>query len=179
MKLISIITDSNGNIVDSNNSISLSKLALVNLEHILPNQKKLLANILEKNYTVFRLPLKINNLSFNQYIFEEWKIDNNIPNPQGSKSNLNNNLTDIKKFSDLEQEIIYSLLSGYTTDKDIEHYIQRITKSKIRGSIRYAISTLYTRFNTNNKIDLIEILKQYGFDRHIPKSLFPLSEYPL
>ena len=179
--LISFIMDSKGNIVGKSNSYyPLFKISLSKFD-IKFNQKKLLANIFEKNYTVYKLPLNIEGLCFNQYIFEEWKIDNNISLTFGKNlgKNLfvNKELKDVRKFSDFEQELIYSLLSGYMVDKEIEKFLVTVTGKEINGNVRYTISSLYEKFGCDSRTDLIELLRAHEFNSNLPKTIFPAGEY--
>lgn len=109
-------------------------------------------------------------------VFEEWRIDN-IPISLNKKLNINNALKDIRKFSDFEQEIIYCLLIGYRIDKEIEQFLTQLTLQKIKGNVKYTISTLYEKFHCDCRSDLINLLKAHGLNVKLPKSIFPSGEY--
>ena len=177
MQLTSIITDNRGNIIGNNNYLPFFKLALIDL-NISPNQKKLLANTLDKNYSICKIQIEIETYLYFQYIIEEWRMGNNL-NSVNKQIKFNDNIFAYESFNTFEQEIIYSLLSGYTTDKEIENYLIKFTKVKIKGNIKYTISILYLRFNTGNRTDLISLLKLYDFDKYLPSSLFPPGIYDL
>lgn len=176
-KVIAVITDLNGNLVESTNFPFL-KLALKDLD-IKCNEKKLLANILDKNYTVYKTQINLSSSNFLQYLFEEWKINNNVHvSPPRSKI-INNHLKDINSFTDFEREIIYCLLSGYVIDKSIEKFLCQITNKKLSGNIKYTIAALYSKFECDNRSLLIELLKFYELDRYLPVSIFPPGVYKI
>ena len=176
MKIISITTDVRGNVINRHNSSNLFAMVLKGISLEL-NQKKLIANILEKNYTVSKFEVKVKNKPFYQFIFEEWKLTNNLSPHETAPINLNTNLKDINTFSDFEQEIIYSLLNGYTVDKNIEQFLVKIKKQEPQGNIRWTIRSLYSKFDCDNRILLIEMLRYYEFDRHLPVTIFPPGVY--
>ncbi len=177
--LISIITDLHGNIIySSNNSSPLISLALcdLNVEYY---QKKLIANMLDRNYIVYKIKLTIGTQLLVQYFFEEFKA--HVLINQKLQNEANKLMTAYKicfnTFSELEQEVIYSLLNGYTTDKCINRFLSDVRPAKIKGNIKYTISNLYNKFSCDNRIDLIRILRYYGFDKNLPKSIFPAGIY--
>ena len=178
MQIISILFDNNGKIVGTDNILSLPcfKFILSNLD-IKLNQKKLLANINGKNYIIYKLRVPIANQTYEQFLVEEWRMvpDLTITNlkNQPSKTSLTTNL-----FTPLEQEVIYALLNGYSTSKEIEECLYQFNKP-ITGSIKYTLSTLFKRFNTGNKNDLTRLLKLYDLDKHLPLSLFPSGIYDI
>ncbi len=175
--LISFVMDNNGNILgNSGNYFPFFKFALSKL-NLKFNQKKLLANMFEKNYTVCKLPLELNGAFLNQYIFEEWRIDNNTPLTLTKNLFINKELKNAQNFSDFEQELIYSLLSGYIVDKEIEKFLCQITCNKIKGNVRYTISSLYEKFSCDNRTDLVELLKAHELNGNLPKTIFPTGEY--
>lgn len=176
-KVIAVLTDLNGNLVENNNFPFL-KLALKDLD-INCNEKKLLANMLDKNYTVYKTQINLSNNDFFQYLFEEWKINNNINLPIDKAQVTNSHLKDINSFTDFEREIIYSLLSGYVIDKSIEKFLIKLTNQKLRGSVRYTIAALYSKFECDNRSLLIELLKFYELDRYLPVSIFPPGVYKI
>lgn len=178
MEVISITTDTKGNIIDGCNGSDIFNVTLGKLRLAL-NQKQLVANIFDKNYTVTKLEVKVKNKSFYQFIFEEWKLINDLFPKDISTSSLNTNLKDINTFSDFEQEIIYCLLNGYTVDKNIEQFLAKIKKQEPQGNIRWAISSLYSKFDCDNRIMLIEMLRYYGLDRNLPVTIFPPGVYDL
>jgi hypothetical protein len=126
-KVIAVLTDLNGNLIENTNFPFL-KLALKDLD-IKCNEKKLLANMLDKNYTVYKTQINLSNNDFFQYLFEEWKINNNINLSIDKVQVMNSQLKDINSFTDFEREIIYSLLSGYVIDKAIEQFLIKLTGS--------------------------------------------------
>ena len=174
-QIVSIITDNKGNIINNINTLPFFQLVLINLD-ILPNQKKLLLNTLDKNYTICKIPFEINACLYFQYIFEEWRMNNSL-NTIYTVFNKNDKKLEYSSFHIFEQEVIYCLLNSYITDKEIETYLKKLTKNKIKGSIRHTVSMLHLRFNTNNRNDLIRLLKLYDFDQYVPKSLFPPGYY--
>lgn len=176
-KVIAVITDLNGNLVENTNFPFL-KLALKDLD-IKCNEKKLLANMLDKNYTVYKTQINLSNKDFFQYLFEEWKINNNINLSIDKVQVMNSQLKDINSFTDFEREIIYSLLSGYVIDKSIEQFLIKLTNQKLRGNVRYTIAALYSKFECDNRSLLIELLKFYELDRYLPVSIFPPGVYKI
>ena len=176
MKIITITTDARGNVINSHNSSDLFAIALKGLQIEL-NQKKLIANLLDKNYTVLKFGVHVKNKPFYQFVFEEWKLINNVPHYNTAPNILNKNLKDINTFSDFEQEIIYCLLNGYTVDKNIEHFLVKSKKQYPLGSVRWAIKSLYSKFDCDNRIMLIEMLRYYELDRYLPVTIFPPGMY--
>lgn len=175
-KVITITTDLNGNLI-GNTKFPLMQLALKDLD-IDCNEKRLLANILDKNYVVFKTQISLSEKLLFQYIFEEWRINNNI---SFSKSRLpvNRQLKDINSFTDFEREIIYCLLSGYVIDKAIDQFLTKVTNKKLKGNIKYTIAALYSKFECDNRSILVELLKFYELDRYLPASLFPPGIYSI
>lgn len=142
------------------------------------NRRQLISNILDKNYIVLKTHISIEGRCCYQYILEEWRINMNsklLPNNK-VKSEL---LIDINSFTDFEKEIMYALLNGYTLDKTIEQFIIKLTNNKLKGNIRYGISSLYLKFNCENRTTLIEMLKAYGIDSYLPRTMFPAGIYEL
>lgn len=176
-KVIAVLTDLNGNLIENTNFPFL-KLALKDLD-IKCNEKKLLANMLDKNYTVYKTQINLSNNDFFQYLFEEWKINNNINLSIDKVQVMNSQLKDINSFTDFEREIIYSLLSGYVIDKAIEQFLIKLTNQKLRGNVRYTIAALYSKFECDNRSLLIELLKYYELDRYLPVSIFPPGVYKI
>lgn len=176
-KVIAVLTDLNGNLIENTNFPFL-KLALRDLD-IKCNEKKLLANMLDKNYTVYKTQINLSNNDFFQYLFEEWKINNNINLSIDKVQVMNSQLKDINSFTDFEREIIYSLLSGYVIDKAIEQFLIKLTNQKLRGNVRYTIAALYSKFECDNRSLLIELLKYYELDRYLPVSIFPPGVYKI
>ncbi|TXJ02065.1 MAG: hypothetical protein E6Q32_03145 [Neisseriales bacterium] len=176
-KVIAVLTDLNGNLIENTNFPFL-KLALKDLD-IKCNEKKLLANMLDKNYTVYKTQINLSNNDFFQYLFEEWKINNNINLSIDKVQVMNTQLKDINSFTDFEREIIYSLLSGYVIDKAIEQFLIKLTNQKLRGNVRYTIAALYSKFECDNRSLLIELLKYYELDRYLPVSIFPPGVYKI
>ncbi len=174
-KVIAVLTDLNGNLIENTNFPFL-KLALKDLD-IKCNEKKLLANMLDKNYTVYKTQINLSNNDFFQYLFEEWKINNNINLSIDKVQVMNSQLKDINSFTDFEREIIYSLLSGYVIDKAIEQFLIKLTNQKLKGNVRYTIAALYSKFECDNRSLLIELLKYYELDRYLPVSIFPPGVY--
>ncbi len=182
-QLISIITDNFGNIIVNNSKFfPFLKLTLINLQ-LQPNQKKLLVNMLDKNYLICKIPFEIKTYPYCQYVFEEWRMGNDfnqiLSNTLKKQIKINENVFTYESFSTFEQEIIHSLLSGYTTDKEIESYLKKFISKKTKGNIKYTISMLYLRFNTCSRTDLIKLLKLYELDKYLPISLFPPGIYDL
>ncbi len=176
-KLITITTDLNGNLIEKTNFPFL-KVALKCLD-LKCNEKLLLANMLDKNYMVYKTKINLSNNGFFQYLFEEWKINNNINVPSYKTQVINSQLKDINSFTDFEKEIIYCLLSGYVIDKSIEQFLIKLTNQKLRGNVRYTIAALYSKFECDNRSLLIELLKLYELDRYLPVSIFPAGIYKI
>lgn len=181
--IVSVTTDSTGNIIDmSNAGNQLIGLALKDL-NLACNQKKLLANILDKNYMICKVPLSTQNKLLYQYVFEEWRLANCLfpihMNSIPAIHSLNKHLKDINSFSIFEQEVIYSLLNGYVEDKNIEYFLFKVKTRKSRGSIKWAVSSLYKKFDCDSRVKLIEMLKYYELDRFLPVSIFPPGLYDL
>ncbi len=176
--VISCLTDQNGNFVKDNyNSMPFSQLAFnkLNIDY---NQKVLLANILDKNYTVCKLPIKLDSINFILWILEEWRLICNLNNKTLSKPiTIYPHLKKQNNFTDFEQEIMYSLLSGYTYDKEISIFLCNTTKESLKGNVKYGISTLYEKFHCDNRTDLVYSLKAHELDSWLPKSIFPAGEY--
>lgn len=175
-RIISVTTDLAGNIVDMNNlGNQLIGIALKDLD-LACNSKKLMANILDKNYVVYKVPLSTKNNLLYQYVFEEWRLFNV---PIKTHTFVNKSLRDINSFSLFEQEIIYSMLNGYTEDKNIACFLFKVKLEKVCGSIKWAVSSLYKKFDCDNRVKLIEMLKYYELDRFLPISIFPPGLYDL
>jgi hypothetical protein len=175
--LISIITDLQNNIIYTSSDASMFiGIALKDI-NINFYQKKIIANILDKNYTVYKIKLTINSQLLVQYFFEEFRL-NYISTAATNRLKLaTNRRLCFESFSELEQEVIYSLLNGHTTDKCIIQFLRSIKESAVKGNIKYTISSLYNKFSCDNRIDLISTLRHHEFDRNLPKSIFPSGIY--
>lgn len=174
--LIAITTDRNGNLI-GNTSFPLMKIVLNDLD-MNCGEKRLLANLLDKNYVVYKTPVQVLDKMFFQYLFEEWRINNNL-NLRQCKHSPKKQLKDINLFSMFEQEIIYCLLSGYTIDKVIEQFLVQATRTKPKGNIKYAVAALFTKFECDNRTTLIDLLKYYELDRYLPITIFPPGVYQI
>lgn len=182
MEVTSILIDSAGNLVGDINISSLPwfKILMLNLG-IKPNYKKLLANTGDKNYLFWKMQVEINNSTYDQFFIEEWRmlqslsIVNQSPH---SRTTTPQELVNYNSFNPLEQEVIYALLNGYITDKEIDVYLSQFSK-QVKGNIKYTISMLFSRFDTSNRADLVHLLKIYALDRYLPASLFPTGVYDL
>lgn len=177
--VISIITDKNGNIINTIDTMPFFQLALkkINIEN---DRKVLLANIFDKNYTVYKTLLNSFGNIMNNWIFEEWRLNSNILIQSNKKFIINNLLKNIKIFSLFEQEVIYSILSGYYSNKEIEAFIINNTITKeLNGNVRYTISSLYDKFNCNNKHDLRILFQLHDLDKFLPITIFPAGLYML
>jgi len=175
-KVITITTDLNGNLI-GNTKFPLMQLALKDL-NIDCNEKRLLANMFDKNYVVFKTEVNLSEKPLYQYVFEEWRINNNITFSK-LRTPVNKQLRDINSFTDFEREIIYCLLSGYVIDKAIDQFLTKITNKKLKGNIKYTIAALYSKFECDNRSVLVELLKYYELDRYLPSSLFPPGVYSI
>lgn len=176
-ELISIITDLHNNIIyTSSDASKFIGIALkdINIDFY---QKKIIANILDKNYTVYKIKLTIKSQLLVQYFFEEFRLSYiNTVSPIKLKFATNRRLC-FNAFSELEQEVIYSLLNGHTSDKCIIQFLKSIKESAVKGNVKYTISSLYNKFSCDNRIDLISTLRHHEFDRNLPKSIFPSGIY--
>lgn len=183
MQITSILFDNNGKIVGRDNILTLPcfKFIMSNLD-IKLNQKKLLANADGKNYIIKKIQVELSNQIYEQFIVEEWRMVDvlTITNlkRQASKKHQVTNLFNYPTFTPLEQEVIYALLSGYGTSKEIEECLSQFG-SALTGNIKYTLSILFKRFNTGNKTDLTRLLKLYDLDKHLPLSLFPSGVYDI
>lgn len=189
-KIITITANKDGNILnkDFNGSYLFDGYEnifdmknLKNHKNILNSafpSKKLIINLLTLNYSVYKLPLQINGMCLFQYIFEEWRM-NNLKFPINMKKNkINNALCNINNFIPLEKEIIYSLLCGFIQDKEIYQFLKQFNcKLKNENKIKYTISLLYEKFETNNRNLLIQSLRAHNLDMYLPESLFPPGIY--
>ena len=178
--VISCITDQNGNFVKGNHTLMPFFQLALNKITVDYYEKILLANLLPKNYTICKLPIVLDSLNLNYWIFEEWKISNNILiNCLPKKLTIYPHLKKQTNYTEFEQEVIYALLSGYVVDKEISTFLTNLTNQPIKGNIKYTISMLYDKFFCDNRTELVHLLKAHELDGILPTSIFPCGEYPL
>lgn len=177
--IVSFISNEEGQIIHGNNNfVHLPQSFLSNLSIEL-YEKKLLANMLERNYVICKLPLMFENRSLYHWIFETWKIGSNIQINHANKYiEIKPKLKSFFSFTEFEQEIIYTLLTGHHIDKDIISFLEKLSV-EIKGNIKYTISSLFDKFNCNNRTDLVYSLKAHELNYYLPKSIFPSGEYIL
>lgn len=178
MSLISIITDQSGQIISSKNSSKpLTELMqpILNLKF---DKKVLFANILDNNYIVCRLQLNILDSTFNQYIFDEWRFCGLTDN-KNTETFKTRKKFEYNSFNSFEKEVIFALLNGYSTNKEIEYFLKNNYGLPIKGNIQHIISMLFLRFNCDNRACLIKMLKMNSLDKYLPSSLFPPGIYDL
>jgi len=142
-------------------------------KHVLTSNfstKTVLINLFKYNYTVIKIPLPFN---LTQYIFEKWRINNIIPtNQPNTNQTIFENLKDITKYSQIEQEVVYCLLNNVIQNKDIYNLISQYNPSCTERNIRFAIEQLYKKFDVNTKSSLIYSLKAHDLDMYLPKTIF-------
>ena len=140
------------------------------------NDKKLLINVLEDNYFIFKIPLNLNGVILNQFIFDPYKVSNNIlfqPNKMISARDFI-----IESYSSIEQEVTFSLVNGYIQDKEILTFLDKCNSQIIDScKLKYAIQKLLNRFDTNLRTDLARKLIFYNLDKYFPISLFKPGLY--
>ena len=166
------MTDQIGNIIEGNDKFPLVHIALTHFD-ILPIQKKLLVNTLDRNYSICKIPFRINNSYYFQYILEEWRMKI-IPHHKRKESQIN-----YDSFTVFEKEIIYALLNGYSTNKEIDLYLKSVMKSNTTGNVKHTITALFSKLGTDNRVDLLKLLFSYELDKYLPRSLFPQGLYDI
>ena len=174
-QVISLLTDVNGQILRNNSNLDFSK-NIHDLINLPTNDRVLFVNYFEKNYIVSKVRTKISESIYYQFILHEWRLISHIAFNDSSFKQIVLNYNDL---TDSEKIIIYSLLNGYKTDKEIAKYLELSLKFKINGNIKYIMSKLLDMFHVFNRDLLFRSLVMNNLDSYLPEILFPKGTYQL
>lgn len=141
----------------------------------IPYNSKKVVHTADTNYVVSKFLINIDGKKITQYVLEEWRMIDDCLVPQ-TNIKIFKNLKSIKNFSNHEQEVIFCLLSGYIQDKEIRNYLD-MHNLRNHPCVRYVISVLHEKFETNSRTSLIQSLKAHDLDKYIPKTLFAEGVY--
>lgn len=175
-----IIICKNGNILEKNIEISQIEIQKLNLNQLNINnyQKFVIVNFFSKNYVIFRTSISSDKFQFFQYYFEEWKPLKIFNKPFIESNQYKSNLKNINNYTHEEREIIFGLVFGHISNKDLFNFLSQWHFIK-ESSIDYVIRILYKKFSTNNRGELINYFRFYELDKYIPESIFPPGIYDI
>lgn len=142
----------------------------------------LLINICENNIILKKTPI----ISYNQIVginlLSEIFSINPLKHELSKNIKLNSAISNEHKYvtgySPFQQQIIFCLLMGMQSDKEIANFMNKITFNIFECSnIRNGIREIFKKLFVSNRECLINCLFKLNFDKHIPDSLFPKGVY--
>ena len=84
----------------------------------------------------------------------------------------------ITGYSQFQQEIIFCLLNGIHSDKAIANFIQTKSKNIIEPrAVKDSILAIFKKLRITDRDELVFCLQYLGFDKYIPKTLYPSGVY--
>lgn len=174
-----VITDKIGNVLFDNfpQSSPIIKKFLDNQSSLKINQPYFLINVFEENYKFLKILDSLDEFQVFKYYFENLNSANFYPSlNQNFINNYHLNKETIFNFELEKREIIFGLLSGYLTDKELYHFLNSYRCIK-ETRIKYIIKILSKKFLANSRSDLVRSLRQYHFDKYFPESIYPAGIY--
>jgi len=139
------------------------------------SQRKVIVNIFERNYSLMQLSQQALNVNIVQFILSEWQINNIIKINPSIK--IQKELLDINNFLPHDRELIYSLLCGVTSDKEIYDFLRQQGIKCSERTIRYRLEQLRKKFDVNTRSLLIAAINAHNLNRYLPDTIFPAGIY--